>query len=152
MTLLSWSREHARAENPTINGSSFFLLMIQRLGGVPACGQPLFRWTTVSRKARGYNWYWGHQWGLTVRQIQRRQDNFDRKCTCGGGGYTCALLSHGCIESCAPRRIHMSGNNEVQVVLEARGESTVHLIYSLIIIIWHENHDKWLIIICINNM
>lgn len=36
----------------------------------------------------------------------------------------------------------MSGNNEVQVVLEARGESTVHLIYSLIIIIWHENHDE----------
>lgn len=38
---------------------------------------------------------------------------------------------------------------EVQVVLEARGERTVHLIYSLIIIIWHENHDKWLIINCI---
>lgn len=49
--------------------------------------------------------------GLTVDWIQQRQGKFDRECTCGWAGYTCALLSVGSIENGAPRRIHMSSNN-----------------------------------------
>lgn len=69
-------------------------------------GQNWNIWITIMRWFKG-GWLGFDRWP----RIQQRQGNFDRKCTCGGACSTCDLLFVGSIDNCAPRRIHMTGNN-----------------------------------------